>query len=147
MEESTTPDSDISLMRLSKDLDELLRIISRFQTLIQSHLNDFITSNMAQKTLVERKDLQEFLASESENKKEFWRCCYFYNNLESQQQCHPLCKQRVAKQQKRTNSFLSSKKEHEVIRLASLLKDLTDENKCKKVRFRYYTIWLLHSTT
>ena len=128
------------LEKLKADLDELVGVVTRFSTLIQSHLNEFFTSDIWQKTLTERQDLLRFLADkDGEHKKKFSRCCYFYSSVSrsSDESHHRFCKQRVVDKPrphtKKKNSFLSLKKEHEVLRLSSLLKDIDDETNCRKV--------------
>lgn len=138
--ESSVPSSH--LLKLQKDLDELVGIVARFSVIIKCHLNEFFTSNIWEKTSVERQELIQFLTeNDGENKKKFWRCCYFYSS-DGKRQCHRFCKQqqRTVEQScdsqnknKKMNSFLSLKKEHEVLCLSKLLKDIADETNCHKV--------------
>lgn len=135
------------LLKLQKDLDELVGIVARFSVIIKCHLNEFFISNIWEKTTVERDELHQFLTEDDgENKKKFWRCCYSYSS-DGKQHCHRFCKQQqrrrrtgnqscdpqVENKKKKMNSFLSLKKEHEVLCLSSLLKDVADETNCQKV--------------
>lgn len=134
------------LLKLQKDLDELVGIVARFSMIIKCHLNEFFTSNIWERTSVERQELLQFLTeNDGENKKKFWRCCYFYS-FDGKRQCHRFCKQQQEQRpvdqsrdaqdknkEKKMNSFLSLKKEHEVLCLSNILKDIADETNCRKV--------------
>ena len=144
-----------ALERLQSDLEELIKTITKFSTIVQSHLNDFIISEVWSNTRNTREELSKQL--EKGKLDNTMPCCYYYEpvntsetnmdfhgsdspnlNCGTQRKCHRYCKKRYVDTQtndneKNLNTFLTVKKEHEVVCLSSLLNDVADESSCRKV--------------
>ncbi|XP_066928761.1 probable methyltransferase-like protein 25 isoform X2 [Clytia hemisphaerica] len=150
---------NVSLETLQSDLDQLVTTITKFSTIIQSHLNDFIITEVWSNTQDAREELSKQF--DDENFDNTMPCCYYYGSgkhfekkmdlhashptkldahlpINAQRKCHRHCKKRDTAAQtnineKNLNSFLTVKKEHEVSCLSKLLNDIADESLCRKI--------------
>jgi len=136
-------------------LHQLVATFKEFNCLITCHMNDFITSDTLENTKDERLTLEEslknkthmlsfshfnnvdgggcFLLHQDNNDDNSCCKCFSYQTNNSCCYCSYLKTER-REEKKKINSFLSPKKEHEILHLSDFLKGFSQDLEISKVR-------------